>query len=108
MADGDLTATVFVVGAGPAGLGVALALRRAGIERVTVLEREHTPGGIPRHCGHRTFGLGEFHRPLSGPAYAARLVASLDSPMENDMTACTNRLPARSDSSTTRHVFTPK
>lgn len=75
MHDGDLTATVLVVGAGPAGLGAALALRRAGVERVTVLEREATPGGIPRHCAHPTFGIREFGRPLGGPAYAERLVA---------------------------------
>ena len=31
---------VAVIGAGPAGIGAALALRRAGVRRVTVLERE--------------------------------------------------------------------
>ena len=65
---------VAIVGAGPAGLAAAMALRAAGVERVLVLEREGEAGGIPRHCGHPPFGLREFHRLLAGPAYARRLV----------------------------------
>jgi NADPH-dependent 2,4-dienoyl-CoA reductase/sulfur reductase-like enzyme len=64
---------VIVVGAGPAGLACALELRRRGIE-VTVLERERSAGGIPRHCEHQGFGLRDLRRLLSGPAYARRCV----------------------------------
>ncbi|MFZ5790848.1 MAG: FAD-dependent oxidoreductase [Pseudomonadota bacterium] len=64
---------VAIVGGGPAGLAAAMALRRRGVEGVVVLEREAEPGGVPRHCGHPVFGLCEFGRPLSGPAYARRL-----------------------------------
>ncbi|MFI0572996.1 NAD(P)/FAD-dependent oxidoreductase [Streptomyces tendae] len=62
---------VLVVGAGPAGLAAASLLATAGA-RVEVLEREQSPGGVPRHCAHRGFG----NRPhaLTGPAYA-RLLA---------------------------------
>src|SRR5258705_12890289 len=65
---------VAIVGAGPAGLAAALALRRCGVARVTVLEREDEGGGIPRHCSHSPFGLREFGRIMTGPAYARRLV----------------------------------
>jgi NADPH-dependent 2,4-dienoyl-CoA reductase/sulfur reductase-like enzyme len=64
---------VAIVGAGPGGLAVATELRRLGVERVVVIERESAAGGIPRHCGHSPFGMREFHRPLRGPEYARRL-----------------------------------
>lgn len=65
---------VAVIGGGPAGLAAATALKKAGIGRVVVLERETEAGGIPRHCGHPPFGMREFSRILRGPVYAARLV----------------------------------
>ncbi|MEV8465644.1 FAD-dependent oxidoreductase [Fluviibacterium sp. DFM31] len=63
-----------IVGAGPAGLSAAAELRRLGVGRVVVLEREATPGGIPRHCLHSPYGLREWKRLMFGPAYAKRLV----------------------------------
>lgn len=63
---------VAVVGGGPAGLAAATALRKAGVGKVVVLEREAEPGGIPRHAKHQGFGLRDLHRALSGPRYAAR------------------------------------
>ncbi len=70
----DESCDVAIVGAGPAGLAAATELKRAGIGRVVVLEREAEAGGVPRHCGHPPFGMREFARVLSGPAYARRLV----------------------------------
>jgi NADPH-dependent 2,4-dienoyl-CoA reductase/sulfur reductase-like enzyme len=64
---------VAIVGGGPAGIAAALALRQRGVARVIILEREGEAGGVPRHCGHPPFGMREFGRILSGPAYAARL-----------------------------------
>lgn len=64
-----------IVGAGPAGLSAAIEARRLGIGDVLVLDREAAAGGIPRHCGHPPYGLREFGRLMTGPAYARRLVA---------------------------------
>ena len=66
---------VAVIGAGPAGLSAAMELKRLGVDDVLVLEREPEAGGIPRHCGHPPFGLLEYRLPMTGPAYARRLVA---------------------------------
>ena len=67
---------VAIIGGGPAGLSAATELKRLGIARVTVLEREPGAGGIPRHCGHPPFGMREFRRLLTGPQYAKKLVGT--------------------------------
>lgn len=64
---------IAIIGAGPAGLAAAAELGRLGAGRITVIEREPVPGGIPRHCGHSPFGMREFGRILGGESYAARL-----------------------------------
>ena len=66
---------VLVVGAGPAGLTAAAELRRLGVPRVLVADREAHPGGIPRHSLHTGYGLRDLHRVLTGPAYARALTA---------------------------------
>ncbi|MFM2076938.1 MAG: hypothetical protein RJA49_828 [Actinomycetota bacterium] len=66
-------AEVVVIGGGPAGLSAAIELRRRGV-RVTVLEREQTAGGAPRHTAHVGFGARDLHRITTGPRYAAHLV----------------------------------
>jgi thioredoxin reductase len=69
-----VTVDVAIIGAGPAGLSAARALKEAGVRDVVVIEREQEAGGIPRHCGHTGYGLREFRRLMTGPAYARRLV----------------------------------
>lgn len=66
---------VAIVGAGPAGLAAAVALKANGVDNIVVLEREPEAGGIPRHCGHPPFGLREFKLIMSGPSYSRKLVA---------------------------------
>ena len=68
-----LICDVAIVGGGPAGVAAALELRRRGVERVVILEREEAAGGVPRHCGHPPFGMREFRRILAGPTYARKL-----------------------------------
>ncbi len=68
---------VVILGGGPAGLSAAKRLGELGVRDVVLIEREAELGGVPRHCGHLAFGLREFHRLLSGPSYARRLVESV-------------------------------
>ena len=65
-------ADVLIVGGGPAGLAAATELARGGLERVILLERRATAGGVPSTCHHPGFGLLDFRRPFTGPAYAKR------------------------------------
>ena len=78
---------VVIVGGGPAGLSAARRLTVSGIRDVVVLERETEAGGIPRHCGHIGFGLGQFLAlPMSGPDYARRCVAAAGVPIRTRAT----------------------
>ena len=65
---------VAVIGAGPAGLAAACAAKKAGAERVLVVERDDAPGGILQQCIHNGFGLHRFKEELTGPEYAQRFV----------------------------------
>jgi NADPH-dependent 2,4-dienoyl-CoA reductase/sulfur reductase-like enzyme len=69
---------VAVIGAGPGGLSIATELKKLGVDNVTLLEREDTAGGIPRHCGHSLFGIREFQRVLGGAEYTRRLIAGAE------------------------------
>ena len=63
-------AEVAIVGAGPAGLAAGIALKRFGLEKVVVVDREDEPGGVPRLCHHTGFGLRDRRWVYSGPGYA--------------------------------------
>jgi thioredoxin reductase len=66
------TCTVAIVGGGTSGLALATELKRLGVDKVVVLEREAEAGGVPRHCNHYPFGVREYGRLLKGPDYARR------------------------------------
>jgi thioredoxin reductase len=61
---------VLIIGAGPAGLSAAIELKRSGVEKVRVVEREKQAGGVPRHSFHPGYGVRDLKRFLSGPKYA--------------------------------------
>jgi len=75
---GTVSVPVVIVGAGPAGLRAAAELAPRVDGEVLVLDREATPGGIPRHSDHTGYGLRDLGRVLTGPTYARRLVASAE------------------------------
>lgn len=66
-----------VVGGGPAGMAAALEARKNGVEKIVVLERAETLGGILEQCIHTGFGLHYFGEELSGPEYAGRFIELL-------------------------------
>ncbi len=65
-------AQVVIIGGGPAGMSAAVAAKEAGAERVMVIERDSSLGGILQQCIHNGFGLHKFGEELTGPEYAER------------------------------------
>ena len=61
---------VAVIGGGPAGLAAALKARSLGAEKVLIIERDTTLGGILQQCIHDGFGIHRFGRRLTGTEYA--------------------------------------
>jgi thioredoxin reductase len=87
--EADVLVDVLVVGAGPAGLTAAAELRRLGVRRVLVVDREAAAGGIPRHSFHLGYGLRDLHRVLSGPSYANALTDAAAQAGAELRTGCT-------------------
>ena len=65
---------VAVIGGGPAGLAAALSAKKEGAEKVLIIERDSTLGGILQQCIHPGFGLSYFKEELTGPEYAGRFI----------------------------------
>ena len=65
---------IVIIGGGPAGLSAAVSARKAGIEKILILERDKELGGILNQCIHNGFGLHTFKEELTGPEYACRFI----------------------------------
>ena len=65
---------VAIIGGGPAGLAAALSAKKAGAEKVLILDRNEELGGILPQCIHNGFGLHRFREDLTGPEYAQRFI----------------------------------
>jgi len=59
-----------VIGAGPAGMAAAIALKGEGVEQVLLIERDDHTGGILNQCIHDGFGLVGMGKNYTGPEYA--------------------------------------
>jgi len=70
----EIKCDVAIVGGGPAGLAAAIAAKKEGAEKVLIVERDETPGGILQQCIHPGFGLKMFKEELTGPEYFGRFV----------------------------------
>lgn len=65
---------IVIIGGGPAGLAAAAEAKRAGAEKILILERDDRLGGILNQCIHNGFGLHTFKEELTGPEYAVRFI----------------------------------
>ena len=66
----EIKCDVAIIGAGPAGLSAAVAAKKEGAEKVLLIERDESIGGILQQCIHPGFGLTYFQEELTGPEYA--------------------------------------
>lgn len=69
---------IVIIGGGPAGLAAAVSARKAGIQDILILERDHMLGGILNQCIHNGFGLHTFKEELTGPEYASRFIKMVE------------------------------
>lgn len=63
-----------IIGGGIAGLSVTLQLIEQGIERIALIERDGTLGGILNQCIHKGFGVKYLGENLTGPEYLSRFL----------------------------------
>ena len=70
----QINCNVVVVGGGPAGLAAAISAKKQGAEKVLIVERDNSLGGILQQCIHPGFGLTRFKEELTGPEYYGRFV----------------------------------
>lgn len=68
----EKTCDVAIIGGGPAGLAAAIAAKKEGAEKVLIIERDQSLGGILQQCIHPGFGLTYYNEELTGPEYAGR------------------------------------
>lgn len=70
----EILCDVAVIGAGPAGLAAAISAKKEGAEKVLIIERDTSLGGILQQCIHPGFGLTYYNEELTGPEYAGRFI----------------------------------
>lgn len=70
----NIECDVCIVGGGPAGLSAAVSAKETGANKVLIVERDSSLGGILQQCIHPGFGLKLFGEELTGPEYFGRFV----------------------------------
>ncbi len=73
----DLRYDIVIIGGGPAGMSAAIAAYEHGNRSILIIEREKRLGGILKQCIHPGFGLEMYKEELTGPEFAARLIAKV-------------------------------
>jgi len=67
-----------IIGGGPAGLAAAAKLKKLGLDKILLIDREEKLGGILKQCIHNGFGLQYFKEDLTGPEYAHRFINKIE------------------------------
>ena len=58
---------LIVIGAGIAGMTAALGAAKSGIEKILIIEKEASAGGIINQCIHNGFGKKFMGECVTGP-----------------------------------------
>lgn len=69
---------IVIVGGGPAGLASAIKAKELGINKLLILEREDSLGGILNQCIHSGFGIETMGEELTGPEYAESFIEKVN------------------------------
>lgn len=69
---------VVVIGGGPSGLAAAISVKEQGIEKVCIIERENSLGGMLNEHIHNGFGMKTFGEEITGPEYIQRFLDKLE------------------------------
>lgn len=69
---------IAIVGGGPAGLAAAIRAKECGIDKIVILEREDSLGGILNQCIHSGFGGEMFGEEVTGPEYAEKFIRQIE------------------------------
>jgi len=68
---------IAIIGGGCAGMAAALSAAAQGADRILILERSSSLGGVLRQCIHNGFGIHRFGEDLTGTEYAARFLEAV-------------------------------
>jgi len=74
----EIRINVAIIGGGPAGLAAAAKLKKLGIDKILIIDREEKLGGILKQCIHNGFGLQYFKEDLTGPEYAYKFINKIE------------------------------
>ncbi|WP_051931910.1 FAD-dependent oxidoreductase [Clostridium sp. KNHs214] len=69
---------IVVIGGGPGGLSVAISAKKQGVDKVCIIERESSLGGMLNENIHNGFRLGDSEEYVTGPEYIQKLVDEIN------------------------------
>ena len=73
-----MEADLLIIGAGAGALSCAFEAQKNGIEKIAIIEKYETFGGILNQCIHSGFGTLIFKEDITGPEYAKKLIDRVD------------------------------